>query len=421
MSLMLGHGTAGAIVSPSLSLSANTSASPLTPAFSNGIPAGNTEVSKVNLHTLLYAGHTTQVLMHYIPWFTGGNDSGIDVNYASSDPTYFGNFMTDAVSRGFDGIMVDWQGNESGIKANWSATYALVKNYRNINNSATMTFAVMIDENMFNDSSLSSSGNTGVVLNAMSYLAATCLLDSAYLTSGGKQVVADFGCTDPGLSGSAVNWATVQAAYPNVKFVHLDNAAGSSGFQISNSGGSFVWVQASSATANTSIANLDDFYPRAVSNSSLIAMGGVWWQFNSVPYASFDGNIYLQPQNAETWLSTWAKINTYFNSTKQLPFVQVVTWSDYYEGTAMETGIPNNLSMTASCTSRVITLTKQGAGSIDTLDHLELWAWNGSSWGQTTYSAGTTSITVSKAGTYYIKQIGKPCITNNLTGPITAT
>lgn len=420
MCLLLGHfgGTATAV--PSLSLSANTSANPATPAFSNGVLAGNVNVSKVNVHTLLYAGHTTQVLVHYIPWFDGGLDSGINVNYDNADPTYFANFMTDIVSRGVDGVMVDWQSNVSGINDRFSATFGVIKNYKNINNSATMTFAIMIDENMFQDSSLSSSGNTGVVLNAMARINTRYFPDSAYLTSGGKLVVGDFGCTDPTL-GSAVDWAAVQSAYPNVSFIHLDDAAGSDGFAIANSGGSFVWVSTSSITSNADISKLDSFYPRAVSRSSQIAMGGVWSQFNSDPYAPWNGKIYLQGQNGETWLSTWAKINTYFNSSKQLPFVQIVTWSDYYEGTALETGIENNVSLSFSVSARTISIVKVGAGSIDTLDHLELWTYNSGAWGQTTYSAATSAITVSFASTYYVEGVGKPFIKNVLTAAISVS
>src|ERR1700744_3626343 len=101
---------AAACSSAFATLSGNTSANTSTPAFSNGTLSGNTNVSKINVHTLLYAGNTTKVYVHWLPWFDGGNDSGIDVNYSTSDPTYVTGFLNDLVSRGVDGIMVDWQG-----------------------------------------------------------------------------------------------------------------------------------------------------------------------------------------------------------------------------------------------------------------------------------------------------------------------
>jgi hypothetical protein len=65
----------------------NTSASPGFAALPlNGSLSGQTNVSTVNVHTLLYPGNTTKVLVHYLPWWNGSPRSGINTGYSNADP-----------------------------------------------------------------------------------------------------------------------------------------------------------------------------------------------------------------------------------------------------------------------------------------------------------------------------------------------
>src|SRR5476651_2160853 len=66
---------------------ANTSASGSFEGSANGNLDGSTSVSNVNIHTLLYPGHTTKVLAHYLPWWGAQpRSSGVPVRYRSDDP-----------------------------------------------------------------------------------------------------------------------------------------------------------------------------------------------------------------------------------------------------------------------------------------------------------------------------------------------
>jgi hypothetical protein len=388
-------------------MAANTSASANTAALSNGTLAGNTNVSKVNVHSLLYPGNTTKVLVHYLPWFDGGMDTGINVNYSNANPTYINAFFADLVSRGVDGVLVDWQGQTDISDQDWLVSQPLIHNYTALSGSK-LSFAIMLDANLLNNYS---GTNQNKVLAAMSYINSHYLNDASYLKYNGKPVVADFGLT----AASGINWTTIQSTYPNVQFVHLDNATSPDGFGIAKSGGSFLWANPTSTNvAPPDLSTVDDFYTRSNLHPNQITMGAAFKGFNG-SLASWDGPSYVNQQCGGTWLNTFTKINQYYNSAKQLPFLQLVTWDDYYEGTPLETGIDNCLAVTTTVSGRTI---KASFTHPETVDHLELWAYYNGAWNHVNYSATTTSIPVLNPGTYYIKVVGKPFIKNVLSSAI---
>src|SRR5512135_2720601 len=102
---------AGNYVVPTTTLAAqtanNTSAAKNFVNQTNGnVGAGN--VSKVNVHSLLYSGATTKVYAHLLLWF--GPSNHMNVGYSSADPRQVHKQITDMISRGIDGVIVDWYG-----------------------------------------------------------------------------------------------------------------------------------------------------------------------------------------------------------------------------------------------------------------------------------------------------------------------
>ena len=129
-------------VMPTTTLSAetanNTSAYPSFAALSNGdIAPGN--VSKLPTTNLLYSGATTAVYAQFQPWF--GQSSHINVGYNSDDPTQVQNQVTDMVSRGISGAIVDWYGPDAAVENN---TTLLMKTEAENRNGA-FVFAVQED------------------------------------------------------------------------------------------------------------------------------------------------------------------------------------------------------------------------------------------------------------------------------------
>ena len=389
----------------------NTSANPATPGFSNGTLPGNANVSGVNVHTLLYPGNTTKVLVHYLPWMNNDTQHGINVHYKNSDPAYIKGFLKDLQRRGVDGVMIDWQG-QSDISDTGSLALQPLIHGVNSAQGQPMTFAIMLDANLLGRTD--GSTNQAKVLSALQYVNAHYLKDPSYLTYNGKPVVGDFALT----ASSDIDWAAIQKAYPNIQFVHLDNATSPDGFGIPRSAGSFLWISPTRQDVSPpDMSDMDRFYSRSNQHPGQIAMGAAYKGFNS-QYAPWDGQAYTDQVCGQTWLNSFAKVNQYFNSGKQLPFLQLVTWDDYYEGTPLETGIDNCLSPQVSVVGKTLKISYQGPGSPDTLQELKLWSRRNGAWGSVSYPANAKSIPAPRAGTYFVEFEGKPFFRNWLSQQI---
>jgi hypothetical protein len=90
----------------------NTSASNTFGRQPNGnISASN--ISKLPIQSLLYSGSDTKLLAHVVTWF--GDPGHMDVGYTSSDPTQIHKQVTDMLSRGIGGVVLDWNGPQNTL------------------------------------------------------------------------------------------------------------------------------------------------------------------------------------------------------------------------------------------------------------------------------------------------------------------
>src|SRR3954465_15741002 len=101
----------GFVLTPTTTLSKesanNTSAPDSFSVQANGnAAAGNT--SKVATKSLLYAGATTKLYAHFMPWF--GHSNHMNVGYASNDSSQVKKQVDDMLSRGLQGAIIDWYG-----------------------------------------------------------------------------------------------------------------------------------------------------------------------------------------------------------------------------------------------------------------------------------------------------------------------
>ncbi len=96
----------------------NTSASSSLSSPLNGLPSpGN--VSKVDSHTLLYNGATTQIYASMVGWF--GEPSHMNVGYNSNNPQQVQQQVADMQSRGIQGAILDWYGENGDPFVNSTA------------------------------------------------------------------------------------------------------------------------------------------------------------------------------------------------------------------------------------------------------------------------------------------------------------
>jgi hypothetical protein len=168
---------------------------------------------------------------------------------------------------------------------------------------------------------------------------------------------------------------------------------------------------------------LSNFYNTALTHASEDAYGAAYKGFND-SLASWGTGRFMSQQCGQTWLQTFSKINGMYNSSRQLDALQLVTWNDYEEGTEIESGIDNCLSISASISGG--TLQWSVHGNEDTVDHYTVFV---SQDGQnlmdlTQTSAGNHSINLGSyslsPGNYsiYVQAVGKPVFRNHMSAAV---
>jgi len=108
----------------------------------------------------------------------------------------------------------------------------------------------------------------------------------------------------------------------------------------------------------------------------------------------------------------------------QLPYLQLVTWNDYEEGTEMESGIDNCFSLNASLSGSTLEWTINGDES--TIDHYAVYASpDGNTLQQIAQvQPGTYSVNLCSAGVptgttqVFVQAVGKPSMANRMPGPV---
>lgn len=382
-------------------LTANTAAPNFT-GSSNGNLSGQSNVSTVNVHTLLYPGHTTLVLAHYTPWW-GAYTRGVDVGYNSGDPLQAQRTFDSMNQRGVDGVIIDWYGKSpQQVDANWQASMPAFAQH------PTMKFSIMFDHGI----SLTPCAGcdlTATLIDDLDYVAQTYFSNPQYLKRDGHPVVSEFAMETAG----TVDWARVQAAHPEVYWLHQHEE----GYSVPDTAGGYAWVDAPNRTAplaqTADLTRLTSFNSFAAARPALTAISGAWKGFDDTLAFWANPNHYVPQQCGETWLSTFANANAHFSTSNQLPYLQLVTWNDYEEGSALEPGIASCAAVQVVASANQLTVSVSYA---DTVDHLELYEQDSA----TSYAlvgtypsvSGTTSMPAQKGGVYVVKAVGKPFMQN---------
>ena len=86
---------------------------------------------------------------------------------------------------------------------------------------------------------------------------------------------------------------------------------------------------------------LNYFYSKMSSRyHEKLAVGAAWPGFDDSK-ASWRRNRHIDPRCGQTFDDSLRVFRRYYNDSNPLPFLMVVTWNDYEEGTAIERGIPH--------------------------------------------------------------------------------
>ena len=385
----------------------NTSAADSFAGQDNGnAKAGN--VSKVSTRTLLYPGSTAKIYAHFMPWF--GSIKHMNPGYVSNDSQQIKKQVSDMVSRGLNGIIIDWYGAGQDDSDFLTMDHVTQLMMQEAESNTGFTFAIMYDENTLvpcTNIPACASDLTKRVIDDLNHANVSYWGSPAYQKSGGRPVVYFFFS-----SRFTIDWGRVRSnvgGNPLFFFFH------ETGFTHAQSDGAFAWIK----PEVESLAYLSTYYNAATASAK---------QSTGSAFAGFDEHRAPWPnkgrqvdqQCGQLWLKTFAEVKNHYSTSNQMSAIQLVTWNDYDEGTEIETGIDNCVSVKATVAGTVVSWSITGQAS--TIDHFSIFV---SLSGDNLLPlkdvpVGTSSMDLAQfnlePGTYlvYVKAVGKPSLTNKM-------
>ena len=380
---------------------------------------GATNISKMPIRSLLYAGSTAKIYAHLVPWFGFGDH--MNVGYVSSDTLQVQKQVNDMLSRGIDGAIIDWYGRGESSKNFASYDLGVQAFMHQSELHPGFNFAIMHDAG-----ALKTCANTlgcdvtQTLIDDLNYANVTYSGSPAYLKSGGRPVVYFFGH-----EAYTIDWTRVRAGVAgNPMFIFRNG----SGFTKPQTSGAFSWVEPTtvSATNPMAINYLDNYYKTALGFPTEYSTGSGYKGFNDTLDLWGTDRI-IDQQCGQTWLKTMAEEGKYYSTTKQMLGIQLVTWNDYEEGSEIESGIDNCVTVSATVAGTVASWSI--TGQMNTVDHFTVFASQDGT--NLMWLADLPTITTSldlasfglNAGNYiiFVKAVGKPTLANKMSGGVQVT
>jgi hypothetical protein len=302
----------------------------------------------------LYPGATTKVLAQMLLWF--GQSNHMNVGYNSADPAQVKRQVEDMVSRGIDGVILDWYGPNN--KVDQAAQMVMHEAEKH----SGFSFAIMIDAGAIGANECSGCSPQQTLENLLQYVEKTYFPSSAYLNIGGQPIVTNFNVD----YRYSVDWQQANGTLKKPpRFLFQDEG----GFTHSMSDGSYSWVMP--WASDFGLGYLTSFYDTGLAFRDKETMGATYKGFND-KLASWGSGRYMDQQCGQTWLKTFSQINSLYDQGKQLPYLQLVTWNDYEEGTEIESGIDSCFSVQASMSGSTLEWATKGDES--TVDHYSVFS-----------------------------------------------
>lgn len=381
--------------------------------------AGAGNISKVDTRTLLYPGATSRIFAHFLPWFGFGDH--MSVGYTSNDALQIQKQVNDMLSRGMNGAIIDWYGrgefNHNFVFYDQASQLLM----HQAEAHPGFQFAIMYDSGALKTCAATVGCDLNQTMIAdLNYVATTYEGSPAYLTSGGRPVILFFGT-----EAYTIDWNLVRSSVANNPLFIFRN---SSAFMHMQTNGGFSWVAPETVTATDlmGIKYLDNYDSAALSHPTMFSLSSGYKGFNDTLAAWGTGRIIGQ-QCGQTWLQTLADAGKHYSSTNQLLGIQLVTWNDYEEGSEIETGIDNCVSIAVSVSGTVASWAV--TGQLNTIDHYSVYVSQDGEdlmW-LTDAPVSAASMNLAQfslnAGNYivFVKAIGKPSLTNKMSAGVQLT
>jgi hypothetical protein len=318
-------------------------------------------VSRMDVHTLIPSRPDLRWFAHITPWFQTTSGSHIDIGLDNDSTGYVEAMVTDMMNRGFDGLIVDWYGKGSFE----DSVTLLIQKYVATLPAGRFKFIVMMDKGI-NDLSQS------VLQTQVEYVQSQYFPDPNYELEAGLPILMFFG-VDTALGGTAM---TAVKSATGGKMVWVTQGAGTLASAWVDQ--CFDWTHDYHDGDVTSdpydLGGVAGFLT-SVSTSTKKAFGSMEAGFNGTltKSVSWSEGKYLPRGSGACLVQTADKINAVIPAN--VARIQWATWSDWEEGTEIESGVENDVTVTASVQGSTLSwTTTSGTGDESTIDHYEVYA-----------------------------------------------
>ncbi len=324
---------------------------------------GASNISKLPVRNLLYAGANTKVYVHVMPWFGFGDHMAI--GYASNDPVQVQRQVNDMISRSLDGAIIDWFG-QGKFNPKFVFYNQATQDWKNeVQLHTNFQFAIMDDAGSLKTCAATLGCDvTQTLIDDLTYAYNNYETSPSYLHFNNQPVVYFFGH-----EAYTIDWTRVRTSVPGNPLFIFRNTGG---FGYAESNGAFSWVapETVSVTDPMALVYVDNFDKAVLTHTTAYTTESGYKGFNDT-LAAWTSNRIMSQQCGQTWLKSMSESSKFFSATKQMPSMQLVTWNDYEEATELESGIDNCVTVSASSKGTVASWAV--TGQLNTIDHFSVF------------------------------------------------
>ncbi|HEY1788999.1 MAG TPA: hypothetical protein VGJ73_12625, partial [Verrucomicrobiae bacterium] len=379
-------------------------------------------VSHVDVHTLIPSRSDLRWFANGTCWFGEGSHINIGVN--NNTTNYVASMISDLESRGFNGLILSWY----GIGDQTDDVAQKVKAYLASSSNTNKNFHYIIMAVFPYFQGGESQTNLQAAIN---YCKSNYFSDPDYETepvTNGNPILMFFGVRGTGAMSELNMAVTKNNTTP--KGVWVDEDTGHITESWVNQ--TYQWTENYDqgttngyATDPYNLAAVTNEYPTIAANPAKQAFGAMCAHFDGTLTYELSWSLgkYLPSGNGLCEVDRAAEINSMIptNMTR----MQWATWSDWEEGTEIESGTENYFVLTPQVNANVLSWTIN-SGDERTVDHYEIFAatngGNAAFLCSVPTGIGQTNLNQLglPPGNYqvYVDAIGKPCIRDHLSSAV---
>ncbi len=432
------------VITPTTTLTAqtaNNTSAPDTFAITQNGNAAPGNVSKISVKTLAYPGFAGKVIVHMMGWWSPSKSGHLKMSdgvtpatgYTSDDPAQVQKQLDDMKARGFDGMSLAWYG-QSEIS---DKTFEVWR--QKAEATGGFTIALRINEDVIKKRPSGQTPEQAIV--AQLQYASKYFTSSAYMkrASDSRPIVLFFmtksTCSTTSSTGviTYCDWESIRSQVSSIGngnplFMFKDKRFMTTGSNdIPGSDGGFSWGVEHAIPSSTADGYYKDFYQNA--QNVLHASKMIWADINKGmddSAASWSTGKFQDQRCGKRWLDSFSEIVTYGTTIHPYEVIAAITWNDFEEGTAIETGIDPCFSVSANIAVNTVNFspaTTDPDATEATIDHWKIWI---STDGQNLMQVGSNLAASARSfdistlslgvGNYkfYVQAVGKPSILNKM-------